>query len=102
MFKDANEELERLQEQLLAEETRKLPHVDEELLSDQMLDQLLDVDYRSYNADHTDLDPEELAEAISEPAEPSLRGLIIANSILLFCIALLVIWWLIRYGGSFL
>ena len=101
MFKDANEELNRLQEQLLAEETKKLPKLDEDLLSDQMLDALLDTDYRSYNTDHTDLDTEELSEAVSQPAEPSLRGLIIANSILLFCILLVVIWWLIRYGGSF-
>ena len=82
------------------EETKKLPKLDEDLLSDQMLDQLLDIDYRSYNADSTDVDPDELSQAVSQPAEPSLRGLIIANGLLLLGILLVLIWWLIRYLGS--
>lgn len=99
MFKDAKEELERLQDELLAEEVPKVSREDDSLLSEQMLDQLLDTDYRSYNADATDLDPQELAQELMQPPRSPLTGLIVTAGLLTLGIFLVVCWWLIRYAG---
>ena len=99
MFNDAKQELERLQEELLAEEKTAPVQQDDDLLSDQILDQLLDMDYRSYNADKTDVDPQELAQELSRPTS-SLTGLIVTAGLLTLGIFLVICWWLIRYMGK--
>lgn len=99
MFKDAKEELERLQDELLAEEAPKALAEDDELLSEQALDELLDTDYRSYNADRTELDPQKLSEELMKPEKSSLTGLIVTAGLLTLGIFLVVCWWLIRYAG---
>ena len=98
MFKDAKEELSRLQDELLAEDTPRQPQ-DDDLLTEQELDDLLDTDYRSYNTDKTDIDPEVLSQELDKPVKSSLTGLIVTAGLLTLGIFLLICWCLLRYGG---
>lgn len=124
MFRDKEEELQRLSEELRAQE-----RADEESDGEDMLDILLDDDmqigamkdsvyknasneygsnlrnyasgYRAYNADKTEVDPTELSDALldeDEPSEKSLTGLVITAFALAAAVVGVLIWMLIRGG----
>lgn len=82
MFKDAREELKRLEEELLQEE-----ETGEEVYED---DELSDYDPdRMYNGDDVDTDPNELGEEILRPRKKG--GLGVAICLLLLAAALLLV-----------
>lgn len=120
MFKDRNEELQRLEQALLEDETKVIPvqeilAEDEDLLSDEALNELLDdvapgkdsVPYQNfsndyghiYNADTTDEDLDEYCEAVLEEPAPSYTGLIVLACGLALCILCLIIFLLLQSGG---
>ena len=120
MFKDRNKELQRLEQALLEDETKVIPVAeilaeDEDLLTDEALDELLDdvapgknsVPYQNfsndygqiYNTDITDEDLEEYCEAVLEEPAHSYTGLILLACGLAFCILCVIIFLLLRSGG---
>ena len=120
MFKDRNEELQRLEQALLDDETIVIPlkeilAEDEDLLSDETLDALLEdiapgknsVPYQNYsndygqiyNSDVTDTNIEEYSEEVLTESKSSYTGLLILACGLAFGILCVIIYLLIRYGG---
>lgn len=120
MFKDRNEELQRLEQALLEDETKVIPvkeilAEDEDLLTDETLDALLEdiapgknsVPYQNYsndygqiyNSDVTDTNIEEYSEEILTESKSSYTGLLILACGLAFGILCVIIYLLIRYGG---
>lgn len=126
MFKDTEEELQRLSEELRAQE-----RADEVSDGEDMLDALLEEDtqigemgdgvyknasndygsglrnfasgYRAYNADRTEVDPTTLSDALLEEEaqeEKSLKGLVITALSLAAAVVAVLIWCL--YRGGFL
>jgi hypothetical protein len=101
MFRDRQEELQRIQQQLLDED---IPETDEALLED-IADLVDDVQegYEPddfYNNDYTDLDPEQLSEELlyEEPRE-NLKGLVVAAVLLTLGIVAVLGWWIVRLMG---
>ena len=91
MFKDTEEELERLEQALLEEEAQPAP-------PDPMEQTMV---FRSYNADRTELDPEELSQAVLEqPRSRSLAGIALFMIIMTLIVVGLVAWWLLRGKGG--
>lgn len=112
MFRDTQEELERLNAELKAQE-----EADRQAEAEDMLDALLEDEtrigdledseyknasndygnYQAYNADHTDIDPAELAAQLREPEQevPRLRGLKILALLLTLGIVGIVVFWII-------
>lgn len=126
MFKDTEKALRELEAELLAEEPIKPDEVspeeqaDTDLLSDEELDALLEdthvigraAVYRNhsnsfgntptaYNADRTDLDPQELSEELENSNHGSITGLLITAAVLSAAIVGVLIYLLTRYGGAF-
>ena len=120
MFKDRNEELQRLEQALLEDETKVIPvkeilAEDEDLLTDETLDALLEdiapgknsVHYQNYsndygqiyNSDVTDTNIEEYSEEVLTESKSSYTGLLILACGLAFGILCVIIYLLIRYGG---
>ena len=102
MFRDRQQELERLRDELLEEEEQEVQvssQEDDDLLSDEMLNQLLGIEVHSYNADRVDLDPQKLSEEVLKPEEPKLTGLLVTAGLLTAGIFLVVLWWVLRYMG---
>ena len=101
MFHDRKQELERLSEELWEDIEEELTEEeipeDENLLSEETLNQLLDIDV--HNADKTDVGPDELSEEIMRPEPPRLTGLILTATLLSTGICLLLLWWVLRYFG---
>ena len=101
MFRDTQEELQRIQQQLLEEDT---PQSDEELLAEisALIDDVQE-DYTPddiYNADNTDLDPEALSDELFEDEQPeSLKGLITAACLLTLGILVVLGIWVVRLLG---
>lgn len=56
---------------------------------------------RVHNGDKTDLDPVIYTDALEEAPQKSLAGLVTTAAILCTGILLVLIWWMIRYGGAF-
>ena len=120
MFKDRNAELQRLEEALLEEEedTQVLPQEempeDEDLLSDETLDALLEdtaspqttVPYQNfsndygnaYNADRTDVDLEDYAEQLQSPRKDR-SGLVIVACLLALGVLGMIIFLMLKQGG---
>lgn len=112
MFRDKEQELDRLSSELLAEEAeeaqqREEDWVDEALFGDQIADANASDVYRNfsndygesvdaYNADHTDLSPDELSEKLNEERVNN-RGLVITACCLLALIAAVAVYWLVRF-----
>ena len=101
MFRDRQEELQRIQQQLLEED---VPESDEELLEDiaGLVDDVQE-GYEPdefYNNDYTDLDPEELSEDVlyEEPRE-RLTGLVVAACLLTLGIVAVLGIWVVRLLG---
>lgn len=121
MFKDRNKELQRLEQALLEEEKDEIPEEeevfeeDEDLLTDETLDELLEdvapgknsVPYQNYsndyghiyNSDVTDDDLDEYCQEVLEEPAPSYTGLVILACLLALGILGMVIYLLLRYGG---
>lgn len=121
MFKDRNKELQRLEQALLEEEKDEIPEEeevfeeDEDLLTDETLDELLEdvapgknsVPYQNYsndyghiyNSDVTDDDLDEYCEEVLEEPAPSYTGLVILACLLALGILGMIIYLLLRYGG---
>ena len=124
MFRDRNEELQRLEQALLEEvespvdsEEENIPE-DEDLLAEETLDELLEdvapgkdsipyqnysndygQSYTAYNSDTTDADLEEYCEEVLDEPAPSYTGLIILACLLAMGILGMVIFMLLRSGG---
>ena len=91
MFRDAKEELQRLEQELL--ETQEQP--DEEPEEDYVN---YPVDCRVYNTDRTDVDLEEFSQRVREP-EKSLTGWIVLAFALMTGIICVLGYWILRYLG---
>lgn len=121
MFKDRNEELQRLEQALLEDEEEEVSlaeepgEEDEDLLTEEALDELLEdvapgknaVPYQNfsndyghiYNSDIADTDLDEYCEEVLEEPAPSYTGLVILACLLALGILGMVIFMLLRYGG---
>ena len=99
MFRDAEKELKRLEDELLEAE-QAIPTDTDELLAQlhQELDGEID-DSQVYNADRVDLDPEELSEALQQPQKEKLTGLVMASLLLTAGILAILAWWAFRLLG---
>ncbi|MBO5317657.1 MAG: hypothetical protein J6A74_04370 [Oscillospiraceae bacterium] len=98
MFRDTNEELRRLEQELLREET-----VQQE--ADEAPSAEAEEDYVNYqvlcpvyNTDRTDVDMEEYSHTVREP-EKSLTGWIVLAFLLMTGIVCVLGYWLLRYLG---
>lgn len=121
MFRDRDEELKRLQEQLLDEEA-----AEEIFLDEDMLDALLEEDrqgqkpgvyqnfsnrygrelrnfasgYKAYNSDTTDTDLESFSEMVREPKKTiGLAWIPVLLILLLAAVVVAVVWRYVRQGG---
>ena len=102
MFNDKDQELQRLQEELLDEELLQEEETSEEnedLIDEDLIDDLLYADMQIYNSDRTDVDLDELSDAMDEPPAPSLQGLIITALLLTAGIFVVIAWWAVRFLG---
>ena len=124
MFQDRNKALQRLEQALLEEEEADMQpeeadyEEDEELLSEETLDELLEdvapgkdsipyqnysndygQAYNAYNTDVTDTDLDEYCEEVLDERTTSYTGLIILACLLAIGIFGTVIYLLLRYGG---
>ena len=122
MFKDTERELERLDEELRAEE---LTEETEELTDEDLAELLAEDDqriggdgphvyknysnrygadlrnyasgYRAANTDVTDTDLEEFSEAVRKPPKENLTGLAFTAMILAGGIIIVLVWWLVKF-----
>ena len=123
MFRDAKEELERLESELLAEE--EVESQEEKLLPEETLDELLQdtravqsggvysnfsngygrnlrnyaSGYQAYNSDKCDEDLDTFSEAVRAPKRSGLTGWVVLALLLLAGIFAVLIWYLVQYGG---
>ena len=127
MFRDKDEELKRLQEQLLEEEEpEEVPEDGDEILDEELLDALLGSDnqaenpkvyqnfsndygknlrnfasgYKAYNSDKTDEDLDSFSEAVLEPPKSgSLAWFILVLLVLMAAVVGAILWMYIGLGG---
>ena len=100
MFRDTQEELQRLQQQLLEDD---VPESEEDLLAE-IADLIGDVQEGHtpdavYNSDNIDLDPDELSDELLDEQPESLKGLVIAACLLTLGIIAVLGWWVVRLLG---
>ena len=112
MYKDAKEELQRLENALLEEELPEIPveegeELDSLLAETRRITGLVDPEdvtpdmgatRRIYNADRTDVDIKDYTEQVMENTG-SLTGLSITAAVLAAGIIGVLLWWFLRYGG---
>lgn len=97
MFRDTNEELKRLEQELLEEPDT---HADEEELLEEINELLGDetdeVSEHVSNTDRADVDPEELSRQLEQPQQPKekLTGLVVAALLLTAGILGILAWWI--------
>ena len=115
MYKDAREELKRLEEALLEEEVPQAEE-DEDVDVDEDVDALLakaeeilgteDTQVvmipRVYNTDHVDTDLDRYSEEVHSGKQKRITGFVILAIALALGIAAVVIYWIVRYGGMLL
>lgn len=126
MFRDTQEELKRLEEQLLAEEELPQTAQEEEEISDEQLAALLGGDtvvikeadlkkamdaqpggprryvgrYEAYNTDKADTDLERYSEDVRRPSgDRTVLGLSILALTLIAAILGVLVWWFVRFQG---
>ena len=108
MFRDKEEALSRLEEELLEEDSvpEETPEEEPDFLEEPSGDtneyKNFANDYGSvkiYNADSSDLDLEEFSEEVYEPTMPKRTNLLLIAFLLLVGIFLVLGWWVIRYLG---
>lgn len=120
MYKDAKEELKRLEQALLEEEEEQQTEEEADTDIDALLEQTKEMleqpsdetqvfhwqpeelqrSGRVYNADKTDEDLLQFSEQVRGGEKKSLTGLIITAAVLAAGIVAVVIWWILRYGGT--
>ena len=93
MFKDTEQELKRLEEELLAE-TQKIPTDTDELL--RQLHEELDPTPVA-NTDRLDSDLDTFSQQVESPKKENLTGLVVAALLLTAGIFGLLAWWLLRF-----
>ena len=128
MFRDTQEELKRLEEQLLAEEPPKqepaldqetrvirIPEEQELLLPEEAAEEEPEPDdyqprrkkkgryigrYEAYNSDRTDTELPKYSEEVRQPkGDPVVFGLSVLALILMAAILGVLIWWFVRFRG---
>ena len=118
MFRDAKEELDRLESELLSQEdleaTKRLPEIpaeEEEAFDyDELLDILTDDDdeeeapepvsrYNAYNNDTAEVELEDYSQSVYRGKKDNLMGLMIAVLALMAAILGVLAWLLFRFGG---
>ena len=121
MRRDREEELRRLQEQLLEEEEEFTEEADEETLDDLLEEgdafeddrayqnysngygrQLRNYasGYKAYNSDVTDTDLEHYSEEVRQPKKSGCLGILAAGLLLLTAVAVAaLLWWYWKQGG---
>ena len=97
MFKDAEEELERLQDALLSEEQDE----DEvqELIEEEEEEPVLPEDFTSYNADDLDVDLEAFSDELLKKQPRSLTGLATCAVLVTLITVGFVVWWVLSRMG---
>lgn len=108
MFTDKHDALRRLEEALLEEEeTRPVQQLeDEDLLSEQILDELLEderpgkteVDYQNFSNDYGQACEDEDEAIQPRPKKDNFAWLIVICLTLLLALGMLI-WWMLRQGG---
>ena len=96
MFKDTQEALKRLEEELLEEE-QNIPTDTDELLA--QLHAELDADVHAYNSDRVDTDVQAFARQVREPGREKLGGLVALAVLLTLGNLVLMAWWILRLLG---
>lgn len=92
MPKDTEEELQRLENWLLAEEETSQEQTPASLSS-------YGAGCKVYNSDHTDEDLEALSEEVLSPKKDALTGLTLLFILLCLGILCVLFWWLLRWKG---
>lgn len=115
MFRDAKEELQRLEAELLAQERPDIVDELDELLEEEPVQPVYrnfsnnygqDLrnyasGYKAYNADSVDTDLEEYSDEIAEePREKPLTGLVLTACGLTLGILLVMLYWVFRMWGA--
>ena len=91
MFRDAKEELQRLEEELLEAEEQPGEELEEDYVNQS-------ADCRVYNSDRTDVDLEEFSQQVRE-TEKSLTGWVVLAFVLMTGIVCVLGYWVLRYLG---
>ncbi len=109
MYKDAKEELQRLEEALLEEELLEEVLTEENFPEDEEIFQepeesleetrrITQLPKDFYNTDDTDVELEEYAQHVQEDTR-GLTGLTVTAILLAAGIVGILVWWALRYGG---
>ena len=104
MFRDAKEELQRLEQELLeveAQETEEQQEPEwEEEPSEEEGESYVNFpeNIRAYNTDHTDVDLEEFSRQVREPEKP-IAGWVVLAFLLMTGIVCVLGYWVLRYLG---
>lgn len=101
MFRDREEELDRLEAALLESEEEEAcaSEEEEELPEDEEYEEAYLPDFDAYNNDTTDEDLEEFSEAVYEGRKRSPLGALAVLLVLLCAVLLALAWWLLKTGG---
>ena len=98
MFRDKDEELARLEEELLEKDTPQ--EVSEEDSDDEEEEyESFDGRLRAYNGDAADVDLEDFSDAVYTPTHNRHTGLFALLFLLLCGIFCVLAWWILRYKG---
>ena len=95
MFRDQEEALARLEEELLEEAT---PEEEEDAGEEEEYEDFAE-DVPVYNADHTDLDLDAFSEEVYAPAARKTNRTLAFIFLLLCGIFCVLAWWILRYKG---
>ena len=113
MFRDAKEELARLEDALLEEEAQEEPEFLEEAPGedpDVYVNYANDYGrnlrnfasgYKAYNTDTTDTDLDSFSKEVYESKKENLKGLWITALVLIIAIFGVLVWGFLRFGGVF-
>lgn len=94
MFRDKDEELARLEEELLEQDAPEEVPDDEEEAYEPPVQNV-----RAYNGDAADVDLEEFSDAVYTPTRNRNTGLFALLFLLLCGIFCVLAWWILRYRG---
>lgn len=98
MFRDRDEELDRL-EAALQEEDEEEEYEDEDEEYEEEEEESTLPDFDAYNSDITDDDLEEFSEAVYEGRKKSRLGLLAFILVVLCLVLFALAWCLLKYGG---
>jgi len=102
MFRDRDEELDRLEAALQEEDDEEAyeeEYEDEEYEEDEDQEEAALPDFDAYNSDVTDDDLEEFSEAVYEGRRKSHLGLLAFMLVVLCLVLFALAWCLLKYGG---